>query len=72
MYTPTNHPLHFDTLEINGVKFSGAMIPQILGMITNPDPTCWYRFERQKDNTILVETKHEILRPSTAQPDREV
>ena len=47
-----------DSVEVNGVKISGLMVPQIIAAFTDPDPKKWYRFER-KDNMIVVETKVE-------------
>ncbi len=49
-------------VEVNGVKISGALIPQIIAILTNPDPKRWYRFERNGD-MVTAETKlqHEML-----------
>jgi hypothetical protein len=59
-----------DIVEVNGVKLSGLIIPQLIAMVTNPNPNKWYRFERREDNTIQVEVKHdEVLRFSTSQPN---
>lgn len=44
------------TIDINGVTFSGDALVIFIDAITNPDPERWYRFERQGD-VVAVETK---------------
>jgi hypothetical protein len=43
-------------IEVNGIKFSGAIIAMMINTLTHPNPKRWYRFERTGE-VITVETK---------------
>jgi len=46
------------TLEINGIGISGERIPQLIAMVTNPDPDRWFRFWRIAGENGLPDTIH--------------
>lgn len=52
-----NIPTDFETtVEVNGIKISGTVIPAIIAALTRPDPRKWFNFRRQ-GNEIIVTTK---------------
>ena len=47
-----------DELIVNGAILSAQALISLLKQVTMPDPTIWYRYERQGDN-IIVSCKRE-------------